>query len=284
MRNQTILGETKEHYKSFKAGKHWVYCCMTVLGLGLGMAGIEVSAQADTGTGDTAPVAKVAEPVAPSDSSAQGKQSVEPEAPAKQQEQLDSQKNDTASNQKDIQALGEQSGEKDSQKTIDQSQENQKNLPKEPAEQVAPKKQVSEEPTQQEANNNKQTVQTNSGLKGTQTLATSRASLLRESAVVAPVLPTDPAKIQGVNAQVWMPDEALRHAVESSLEQQYTGYKVEDWSLYAWVGFRFGLNDVINNSDGQYKVKDLTGLQYFTNLATVDLENADVDLSTIPNF
>ncbi|WP_367295495.1 MucBP domain-containing protein [Levilactobacillus yonginensis] len=285
MRNQTVLGETKEHYKSYKAGKHWVYCCMTVLGLGLGVAGVSVSAQADTDTGDAAPVAKVSEPAATSDGSVQGEQPNDSEGPAKQQEQSAGQGNDGASNEKDKQSLGEQSGQKDVQEPVDQSQENQSNGQKVAPKQEAPKRQVAEESVQPETDV-KQDNQVTSDVKTIQAPVASRADLLRGNAVVAPTLPTDVSKIQGVNASVWMPDPALRHALEACFEQQWgSQYKVEDWSLYAWTGFRVGLNDILTNStDKKEQIKDLTGLQYFTGLTSVDLENADVDPATIPNF
>jgi len=284
MRNQTVLGETKEHYKSYKAGKHWVYCCMTVLGLGLGMVGVSVSAQADTATGDTAPVAKVSEPAATSDGSVQGEQQKDSEAPAKQQEQSAGQENDGVSNDKDNQSLGEQSGQKDVQEPVDQTQENQSNGQKVAPKQEAPKQQAPAESIQP-GTDVKQNVQVTPDVKEVQTPVASRANLLRDNAVVAPTLPTDVSKIQGVDASVWMPDPALRHALESCFEQQWTGYTVEDWSLYAWTGFRVSLNDIlVNSTDKKEQIKDLTGLQYFTGLTNVDLENADVDPATIPNF
>ncbi|MDT7013370.1 KxYKxGKxW signal peptide domain-containing protein [Levilactobacillus namurensis] len=42
------IGQKKEHYKSYKAGKHWLYACVTVLTLGLGAVSVETTAQADT--------------------------------------------------------------------------------------------------------------------------------------------------------------------------------------------------------------------------------------------
>ncbi|CAJ1229606.1 hypothetical protein LZY01_22930 [Levilactobacillus zymae] len=54
---KNILNETKEHYKSYKAGKHWVYACLTVTTLGLGLLGSTAVAQADTNTSDAAPTA-----------------------------------------------------------------------------------------------------------------------------------------------------------------------------------------------------------------------------------
>ena len=44
-----VIGEAKEHYKAYKAGKQWIYACITVVAVGLGLAGANVgTAQAAT--------------------------------------------------------------------------------------------------------------------------------------------------------------------------------------------------------------------------------------------
>jgi len=51
---QTYIGEVKEHYKSYKAGKRWLYASITVLALGLGAASVTTTAQADATPADNA--------------------------------------------------------------------------------------------------------------------------------------------------------------------------------------------------------------------------------------
>jgi len=47
------IGETKTHFKSYKAGKRWVFAGITVLAVSLGLAGVDVTANAATVDGNT---------------------------------------------------------------------------------------------------------------------------------------------------------------------------------------------------------------------------------------
>jgi len=46
---QQTMKTTKEHYKSYKAGKYWVFACLTIISLGLTLAQTTENVKADTG-------------------------------------------------------------------------------------------------------------------------------------------------------------------------------------------------------------------------------------------
>lgn len=318
MRAQNLVG-TKEHYKAYKAGKRWLYACITVATVGLGLiGGAGVSAQADTDVNGTEPTTeKVSDNAVVSaeknDTSVQpaAVEETTPVAEVKGNEEIakDSQsENDVIkadANKDDVQ-VPENTGVQED--TSEKQQDPNANI----------------ETQDKNVNGNKDEQQTSDVIDGqvdqtkqqvdkqTQTPATpavdpvapqvnkrSRMPMMR-AAVVAisgpKTLATVPVfrapdfdSIIGKDASEWMPDANLRALIIGSIDQQYynANNTVTSANLYQYAGFdgwmKYGVNTLEEYFD-LGPIKSLEGLQYFTNLRTFKLGEAELPLDGMIDF
>lgn len=248
---QLNLGETKEHYKSYKAGKRWVYACLTVVALGLGAMGATTTANAATSAADPAvettqsgeqsatpddvvPVKTDAETVAPGT-----KPAVTP-APAKS----------------DTDPVNQDQPEKPSvttpgpTKTTDPTTSEKEDHPQEP-----------ETP-----------VVTNGSVQGMSRMAK--------------ITPRETApSVVGQDASKWMPDAGLRTWVEGNLTRSPGVFEnVTDANLSTYLDH----NLILDTGDSSYPtatgVASFEGLQYFTNLTSFAATNQQIPASILPDF
>lgn len=313
---RTVTGETKEHYKSYKAGKHWIYVCITVIAVGLGLVGAsEETAQAATDpAGDVAPVSQVVQ--AP----AVAKETVPAATPEKQVVDPKVDKpgaNDDVANESDSNADG----------PVVNDAKNKGGNPitgepggQEPAKVTPP---VADKPVTSTSGVD-QPVTKPAEVKGTTT----------DKQVNNPTPPTDPVKpvtvtpnrhmmmraavakisqgpkdltavpvtyapnyykIYGKDATEWMPDASLRALLIGSIDKQYYNADgtVTSADLYQYAGFDDWMKYGVNTFEQYFNlapIKSLEGLQYFTNLRSIHLSNAElpkngmIDFSFAPNL
>ncbi|MGP4117601.1 MucBP domain-containing protein [Levilactobacillus zymae] len=289
MRN--AFTENKEHYKSYKAGKHWLYACLTVTTLGIGLLGGTASAQADTPDDATANQPATAEqvdpttqpqpsatvplksttpakvvtttPVAPeSDSSAPEVKAPEAEVPAKTAPTADP----TPAPVEKAPATNANAGEQEPATTP--VVKSATPAPKAPAVSVEPS--TSTEPN---------TLTTTPAVK-----AEANATIKPE--VEAEVDPTtDPN-----NAVNWMPDPVMRQWVENTLTyanhflshgDPFEDVVATDENLYQMTGQKFILSQ---NLQSQPNLKNLQGLERFTNLEGFYVADTGLQLDGMINF
>ncbi|WP_261809857.1 MucBP domain-containing protein [Levilactobacillus humaensis] len=261
-----MMGQAKEHYKSYKAGKRWVYASITVIALGLGLTGI-TTAQAD--------VAPAADPatteVAKDDSSEQPevKDDVKPEA-----------------NKNDVQS--------DKLSDPDQTQKPEASESDEPA----PEKDVQQdnEPGQDVVQSGKKTIVSDVKTPGETTQDEQPAQTLQQSRMKSRAnLVKEAPSIVGQSADEWMPDKATQNWVISAVKQfeanvNHNAYAfVTPANLYQYVSDGINFAYLSTDSAGYGKIQDLTGLQYFTNMNSFHWDNALpdnglIDMSFAPNL
>ncbi|KRO04794.1 hypothetical protein IV54_GL000819 [Levilactobacillus paucivorans] len=260
-----MMGQAKEHYKSYKAGKRWVYASITVIALGLGLTGI-TTAQAD--------VTPAADPatteVAKDDSSKQPevKENVKSEV---DKDDVQSDKlSDVDQNQK---PEAPESDEPDPEKDVQQDKE-----PVQDDVQSGKENVISDVQTPGKTNQDEQSAQT------LQKLRMSRANLVKEA-----------PSIVGQSADEWMPDKATQNWVIYAVKQfeanvNHNAYAfVTPANLYQYVSDGINFAYLSTDSAGYGKIQDLTGLQYFTNMKSFHWDNALpdnglIDMSFAPNL
>ncbi|AYM04060.1 KxYKxGKxW signal peptide domain-containing protein [Levilactobacillus yiduensis] len=289
MRN--TLSTTKEHYKSYKAGKRWLFACITVVSLGLGMAGAGTTAQADETSADDAATTAVQ----PASSSSQGQEQVLQGAQQVEKADTDvsgvkgdaeaangatdvndgqadkgSVNDDTPAPQADsdvnagkVTSDNEKVGDPQKQLEGDsqQSEDITNDANEAPAEKVATTdgKIVNDDTLAQKSTT--PDSDTGNKVQGTPakqgTVKLSRNSLVKSAT----------ASIDGVDASVWMPDANLRAAVEKEINMSGNVAPVTDATLSANLN---SLNSLtLKTADGM--PTSLEGLQYFTNLSLLDV-------------
>ncbi|MFC6290014.1 MucBP domain-containing protein [Levilactobacillus angrenensis] len=328
MRTRNLVG-TKEHYKAYKAGKHWLYACITVATVGLGLVGgTGLSAQADTNA--TEPATEVlAEPAATPAKDSVGAESSEGDTnkpvdaiqdndeikddsqDAKDVVKGDSQDaNDIVKDNdvKDDTSAPENSAVKDNT-SVDQ-QQNLNHEDEQQDENVNANKDNqqpgdvidnSEKQDNLQANPNPQTPATPQVDPVAPTVNTgSRRPMMRMAAmtvasgpktlVAVPVYRApDFSSISGKDAAEWLPDANLRALIIGSIDQQYYGgnHTVTSANLYQYAGFdgwmKYGVNTLQEYFD-LGPIKSLEGLQYFTNLRTFKLSDAELPLDGMIDF
>lgn len=293
MRNP--LNTTKEHYKSYKAGKCWLFACITVVSLGLGMAGVETTAQADETSADDATTAATTAAVQPASNNTQGQEQVLKGAQQVEQTNTDGsdvkgdaevtsgapdvnndQKdngqvvNDTPAPQADPdvnagKATSDNEKVGDPQKQLEgdsqQSEDITTDASKTPVENEAANdgKIVNDDTLAPKSttpdSDTGNKVQGTTGMQGAFKL--SRSSLVKSATT----------SIKGVDASVWMPDANLRAAVEKEINMSSNVAPVTDATLSANLN---SLNSLtLKTADGM--PTSLEGLQYFTNLSLLDV-------------
>ncbi|KRN02484.1 hypothetical protein FD13_GL001937 [Levilactobacillus senmaizukei DSM 21775 = NBRC 103853] len=250
MRKQVTLN-TKEHYKSYKAGKNWVFACVTVAALSLGVTGMSATASADT-TGNISDTPNT-----------------DNQAPAAANDIKSSTTTLGAGNTNDPKNAGADkdvtSGtDKDTGSGTDQDAGSDVNH------------HTGDITTHKVTNpDGSGSVDDNLGKVG----YSSRAKLVKDAET-----PTyDASSVQGVNATEWLKDDGLRSLVEFDLQKSFNparGITVTDDNLYQYIDQLSMLY-----TDGYTGTLPTTfeGLQYFKNLTYFSF-TGDVDPANYVNF
>lgn len=258
-----MMGQAKEHYKSYKAGKRWVYASITVIALGLGLTGM-TTAQADT--------APASDPTTPT--AVKGDPEVQPAGNGdKQQSGL---------------KTDDQSGELDG---VDKNQQPEKPASDDPASEPNEVKPIA--PAQPEEQKND--VETSDMVKPSEQLkdTVQRAPQMMSRSALVKEAPS----IVNQNADEWMPDKATQKWVIAAVKQYESNVKhnayaeVNADTLYKYVADEIAF-DYRGDSAGTAtngKIQDLTGLQYFTNMKVFHWANSLptnglIDMRFAPNL
>ncbi|WP_179951150.1 MucBP domain-containing protein [Levilactobacillus suantsaiihabitans] len=323
MRTRNLVG-TKEHYKAYKAGKRWLYACITVATVGLGLVGgTGLSAQADTAATGEEPTAIVAEPTTASvkdDSNVEpvNKDAINPGDASQDNDELKDDPSDNAGVVKDD-AVNEDTQPKEETLTpgnagekepdpVDQQQEQENNTPSE-NENVSGNKDKQQSQDVVNDQNNQNNVETDKAVQTPNTPpvdpvapavnTSSRRPMMRaamavssgpKTLVAVPVYRApDFDNILGKDAAEWMPDANLRALVIGSIDKQYYGgnHKVTSANLYQYAGFDGWMTYGVNTMQEYFDlgpIKSLEGLQYFTNLRTFKLSDAELPLAGMIDF
>lgn len=284
MRKQ-IITDTKEHYKSYKAGKHWVFACMTAATLGLGLTGMSVNASADTAEDNPVTPATAATTTTPTTTgNTQALQKTEggaantTDADTENGGSLDANKDsgnagDATINQNtDVKNAGssKNTGLNDDAQNNNDATINQK------SEGTGTNGTDVNKDADSDANNggtlntsNSDGDTTTHNTSDTTTLNTqstnklNRNSLLRE----APTPTYNDQDIQGVDATVWLPDAGLRGLVEYDTQRDMRGVTITDANLYQYVDHLLTIENYGYTGPTPTTFK---GLQYFKNITMFD--------------
>lgn len=232
------LTTTKVHYKSYKAGKRWVFAGIATVAMGLGLTGMDVTAHAADVQGTEATQTQVVDPDATSKSDTL---------------------TTTTENEKPVTDSETPVTTPDKDKTPAPTPDKDKT----PAPVVTPDKDKT--PTPVVTSDEDETPAPVTTPEKTEMPKNTRRMAVPAAAAVKAY---DPAEIQGKDASEWMPDAGLRDMVKSAL--LFNHYiKATDSDLYQYIGEQLDLDD--NNYTGNLKIQNLEGLQYFTNLHHVIL-------------
>ncbi|WP_204119988.1 leucine-rich repeat domain-containing protein [Levilactobacillus wangkuiensis] len=272
MRN--LKSDSKEHYKSYKAGKHWFFACITVMSLGLGLVGANETAQADTNnasepaTSVVTPAANEQKPAAGdtvddsesnSDSGALDKVAgSENDAGAVNSDadkdvNQDSNNNVNSDENKDINNdENKDNNAEDANKNVDQDQDVPKNVASDkqddpsgnvqnqgqPADdQQQPENQQKPEQQVAPVNNVEQESskdKLNDNLSGNKQEDVSTLGKVKPVVESHSLLRDAAPSIDGIDASVWMPDANLRAWVEGYLSSSWR-IEVNDANLSEYV-------------------------------------------------
>lgn len=265
MRNNKLT-TTKVHYKSYKAGKRWVFAGIATVAMGLGLTGMDITAHAADVQGTEATQTQVADPDAMSKSGTLTT-TTEKKTPSE-----DSGTPVTTSDKDDTPAP---ETNKDNTPAPETDKDNT------PAPTVTPGKDETQAPVVT-VEEDKPTVAPVTTPKNTEM---PKYMSRRAVPTVAAVKTYDPAEIQGKDASEWLPDAGLRDMVESSLKS-FHNIAATDANLYQYVD-----QDLILDTawyKGTLKIQDFEGLQYFKNLRVVDLnyypKNGFINFDFAPNL
>ncbi|WP_125544601.1 KxYKxGKxW signal peptide domain-containing protein [Levilactobacillus lindianensis] len=262
MRKQ-INVETKEHFKSYKAGKNWVFACITVATLGLGMTGMSVTANADT-TPATPKVEATDESDSTSEQSNQTslKTTTETKETTPENDTKTKIESKTEPTKKDVTNQPKEDSDTTKSETptsITETPEVKKNVQNTPKVPVTQPDDVNGKttPIEKTTEDAVQPIQSFSSVLPTSQL--SRSALLKTT-----TLPD----IMGVDATEWMPDPAMRAWAIKSAEFFNKGTYISSSNLFLYVSSISSLSD--NDYNGDLPT-DFTGIQYLTNLTGFSL-------------
>jgi LPXTG-motif cell wall-anchored protein len=288
----------KEHYKSYKAGKRWVFACITVMSLGLGLVGAGTTAQADDASGNDASSSNV-QPA----SNLQDKQQVLKTTTSSTTEESDVQNgadsdvdfdnsaddtnSDVINGDQEKDNTGAPQSDADVNASSDKDNVNDEPAPQAPVDNQSgqaddvvddtPDTVKDESPESNVAGNTDNTTDKIDETGNTDKMAVSDlntpatydpARLARTS-----LMKTATSSIDGVDASVWMPDANLRAAVEYDINRwnQEGDVTVTDANLSENLARLNSLT--ISNAAGM--PTSLEGLQYFTRLGMLEV-NGDL--------
>lgn len=266
-----VEGVSKEHYKSYKAGKRWVFACITVLALGMGLASVSV-AQADTTDPDVAQSSVVKQDAG---------------SVAKPTSVVDGQTKDQPA--EDASGLKDQQQTPQAPATQDKDQASKEKAPAAPEKQPeqiqnAVQKEDQESVTKDEPKQTEEPVQ-NDGQQAPKPLSAPAPKLAVDRSNLAKVAKPS---IDGVDASVWMPSQAMRTWVENVVQKSAPWAKITDANLYQFI--ENGTTLTTSNYSGTIPMpSEFEGLQYFTNLQYFDYgydipADQMIDFSFAPNL
>ncbi|MGX6429236.1 MucBP domain-containing protein [Levilactobacillus yonginensis] len=259
-----VLGESKQHYKGYKAGKRWVFASITVISLGLGVTGVSTTAKADAATDG------------PAESAAVGDQAAKPEQQvslpkAGDQAEVSGQKQNDGSGQEQ-----DESANKEAPAT-EKSELEQQPAASEAGDIQQPQKKeqsvVNPVKEEQTVRNDATLNQKTENVKSDNAQQVAPKKMARMAAPAAPVLlgtvAGDQADIYNQDASIWLPDANLRQLIEDNLNYQYYGgsQAINDsnlWTCVNYAGFKAGVNVREISVSAKGPITDLTGLEYFT--------------------
>ncbi|WP_341780318.1 MucBP domain-containing protein [Levilactobacillus sp. HBUAS70063] len=276
--------DTKVHYKSYKAGKHWVVAGITAATLGLGMMGATETAQAD----EAAPNA-VGEETA-SAQAAQPEQKATLRTPVTEVPAQEAPENEAPANDEQVVTEEPDVNPDETPQGIvtddkpDVNEPAQPETPKTPETPTAPDNPVETPATpapQQPATPQPEDVK--GAPQEEVTPQTPAPKMLRAMAANVKASPID-----GIDASEWIPDATLRSLIINQLNKQVpksgiTGqpyYVADDSNLYRYVGDLTSLYDY----DIRGTVNSLEGLSYFQNLHTINLIHVKVASTGLIDF
>lgn len=296
MRNE--LGTMKEHYKSYKAGKHWVFACITVVSLGLGLVGAGTTAQADDVSGNDASSSNVQLASNLQDkqqvlktatsSSAAGENDVQngsgsdvdPDNPVDNTNDAtnsDQEKDNTGAPQSDADVNAGQDKDNVNDESAPQAPVDDQSGQADDVDDDTPDTVKDESPESNVAGNTDNTTDKIDETGDTDKMAVNDlntpatygpARLARTS-----LMKTATSSIDGVDASVWMPDANLRAWVEGYLSSNWR-MTINDANLSQYVKKVTALSDgygaTISHPTAIYAgaIQSFEGLQYFTNLTS----------------
>lgn len=315
---RAVIGEAKEHYKAYKAGKQWIYACITVVAVGLGLAGANVgTAQAAT-TPEAEPAAsQVVEtpaaetPTPAGDVTTPEKQNEEPagDKPVAQEPANDDDVKDESGSdddvkvsdpdvKDDVKAGEETNGQSEQEKpaagdqdvktpgtTVTDSETTEPDKVVKTSDQKVTTNSVQVDPVAP-----KQVVVPQGRMMMARAAVATISNGPKNLTAVPVFRAPDFNDILGKDASEWMPDANLRTLLITSIDQQYYGARgiVNSANLYQYAGFdgdwmKYGVNTMEEYSNPA-PIKNLEGLQYFTNLRTFKLSNAELPLDSMIDF
>ncbi|WP_261810054.1 MucBP domain-containing protein [Levilactobacillus humaensis] len=245
---QLNVSETKEHYKSYKAGKRWVYACLTVAALGLGTLGVTTTANAATTSDPAVETTQSSEQPASSEKEAAG----DPVKTDGQTTEPETKQNETKPAETPAPTKNEDSVQQDQPETTT-----------EPANTVtSEKKEVTQEPEKP-------------------VVASAPAQNMTRMAKIAP-RETAPSVV-GQDASEWMPDAGLRTWIEGDLSQSQ-GEAVTDANLSTYLDHSLNLDTNDSSYPTATGVASFEGLQYFTNLTSFRATDPQISADSLPDF
>ncbi|ARN89599.1 KxYKxGKxW signal peptide domain-containing protein [Levilactobacillus brevis] len=282
---RATIGENKEHYKSYKAGKHWLYASITLLALGLGTATVETTVHADvTPAADSSSLVQKQSSVAASSS-------VQSSATRSTSSATTSQTPQTSDKQAPVTATSK------AQATLTTTE-----TPANDGQDVTDNPVHSDQPVGQPET----TTQNNTRLANKQNAVVNDADINDTTSDVsnavshsAPIT-TDGDKAAVVesasvldpnNAQVWMPDANLRAYIEDCIQKTYSWTTVNDANLYQYLNDNYIVQMIQPAAtDDVGMITSLKGLERITNLVHFQMDmryfdpSAMIDLSFAPNL
>jgi len=313
MRN--LKSESKEHYKSYKAGKHWVFACITVMSLGLGLVGANETAQADTNNAsepETSVVKSVANEQKPAasdtvdDSESNGDSGVSGKVDGSANGTVgsDADKDVNQDSNSDINNdENKDNNTEDANKNVDQDKDVPKNVAGDKQDDPSKDVQNQEQPAddQQQPGNQQQPEQTvpenkveqkspevpvDENSNGGKQEDVSNLGKVKPMAESYSLLRDEAPSIDGIDASVWMPDANLRAWVEAALSKA-NRTTVDDSNLSGYVQRTTSIYP--DSSKTFADIQSLEGLQYFTNLTSFTYygyvpASGMIDFSFAPNL
>ena len=282
---RATIGENKEHYKSYKAGKHWLYASITLLALGLGTATVETTVHADvTPAADSSSLVQ-------KQSSAAASSSVQSSAARSTSSATTSQTPQTSDKQAPVTATSKAQATSTTTET-----------PANDGQDVTDNPVHSDQPVGQPET----TTQNNTRLANKQNAVVNDADINDTTSDVsnavshsAPIT-TDGDKaavaesasvLDPNNAQVWMPDANLRAYIEDCIQETYTGAIANDANLYQYLNSNYKIQlGQFPSTKNVGMITSLKGLERVTNLAHFQMDlsffdpSAMIDLSFAPNL
>jgi len=266
---QQTMKMTKEHYKSYKAGKYWVFACLTIISLGLTLVQTTENVKADTGE------VPVTENVVPEKTVTQDDSEIKPAD--KISDTVNVEKQPEVENQSDSEM-----SENDSPESVHRQDEERK------AETQVEVGEVSKNAgaIQRKAPKSLEIAKIKrvaSGQTGHSAPTTIDTVPVVKAATVATTLPdTDASK--------WMPDEHLRAWIEGQVNQFHnvTSETVNDANLYVYAKEIKSLTVNYFGKDA-YAIENFEGINRLTGLTMFDFDQyipkaKMIDFSFAPNL